>query len=115
MFVSLRSLHHHGHDTGRVVPINPQFLNYVRHEPVGVVGSIIPWNLPLIALAAKLGPALTTGNTVVLKTAEQTPLSALRVGMCGYADPSAFKRVYFINGSMVTLVLKANHEPCWHS
>jgi len=65
--------------TGRHIPIGKDFLCYTRHEAVGVVGSIIPWNLPLIACAAKLGPALTTGNTVVMKSAEQTPLSALRL------------------------------------
>lgn len=65
---------------GRQIPMNGDFLCYTRHEPVGVVGAIIPWNLPLIALAAKVGPALTCGNTVVLKPAEQTPLTALRVG-----------------------------------
>lgn len=53
---------------------------YTRHEPVGVVGQIIPWNFPLLMQAWKLAPALATGNTVVMKTAEQTPLSALRVG-----------------------------------
>eukprot|EP01100_Stratorugosa_tubuloviscum_P006432 TRINITY_DN277_c0_g1_i2.p1 TRINITY_DN277_c0_g1~~TRINITY_DN277_c0_g1_i2.p1 ORF type:complete len:528 (+),score=274.24 TRINITY_DN277_c0_g1_i2:78-1661(+) len=54
--------------------------SYTRHEPVGVVGQIIPWNFPLLMQAWKLGPALATGCTVVLKPAEQTPLTALRVG-----------------------------------
>jgi len=53
---------------------------YTRHEPVGVVGQIIPWNFPLLMQAWKLGPALAAGCTVVLKPAEQTPLTALRVG-----------------------------------
>jgi phenylacetaldehyde dehydrogenase len=52
---------------------------YTTREPVGVVGQIIPWNFPLLMAAWKLGPALATGNTVVLKPAEQTPLSALRL------------------------------------
>lgn len=65
---------------GKQVPMGQDFLCYTRHEPVGVVGAIVPWNLPLIAAAAKLGPALTCGNTVVLKAAEQTPLTALRLG-----------------------------------
>lgn len=52
---------------------------YTRREPVGVVGAIIPWNFPLLMCGYKLGPALATGNTVVLKPAEQTPLSALRL------------------------------------
>ena len=51
-----------------------------RKEPIGVVGQIIPWNFPLLMAAWKLGPALATGCTVVLKPAEQTPLSALRLG-----------------------------------
>jgi acyl-CoA reductase-like NAD-dependent aldehyde dehydrogenase len=55
-------------------------LNYTLREPVGVVGQIIPWNFPLLMAAWKLGVALACGNTVVLKPAEQTPLSALRLG-----------------------------------
>jgi len=57
-----------------------EFHAYTLREPVGVVGQIIPWNFPLVMVAWKLGPALATGCTVVLKPAEQTPLSALRVG-----------------------------------
>src|SRR5438270_10341349 len=55
-------------------------LCYTRKEPVGVCGQIIPWNFPLLMAAWKIGPALATGCTVVLKPAEQTPLSALRLG-----------------------------------
>jgi phenylacetaldehyde dehydrogenase len=64
------------------VPFAPgaRFLNYTLREPVGVVGQIIPWNFPLLMMAWKLGPALAAGCTVVLKPAEQTPLSALRLG-----------------------------------
>ncbi len=64
------------------VPYMPgaEFHSYTLHEPVGVVGQIIPWNFPLLMAAWKLGPALTCGCTVVLKPAEQTPLSALRLG-----------------------------------
>ncbi|MBV6624892.1 MAG: aldehyde dehydrogenase family protein [Rivularia sp. (in: Bacteria)] len=65
---------------GKTIPINGPYLCYTRHEPVGVVGQIIPWNFPLLMQAWKLSPALATGNVVVMKTAEQTPLSALRVG-----------------------------------
>src|SRR5688500_12876181 len=65
---------------GKTIPINGPFFCYTRHEPVGVVGQIIPWNFPLLMQAWKLGPALATGCTVVMKPAEQTPLSALRVG-----------------------------------
>lgn len=64
------------------VPYTPgaQYLTYTLREPIGVVGQIIPWNFPLLMAAWKLGPALATGCTVVLKPAEQTPLSALRLG-----------------------------------
>jgi phenylacetaldehyde dehydrogenase len=63
------------------VPYMPgaNFHSYTLREPVGVVGQIIPWNFPLLMAAWKLAPALTTGNTVVLKPAEQTPLTALRL------------------------------------
>jgi phenylacetaldehyde dehydrogenase len=63
------------------VPYMPgaNFHSYTLREPVGVVGQIIPWNFPLLMAAWKLGPALATGNCVVLKPAEQTPLSALRL------------------------------------
>src|SRR4030081_2862731 len=57
-----------------------KYLAYTLREPVGVVGQIIPWNFPLLMAAWKLGPALATGCTVILKPAEQTPLSALRLG-----------------------------------
>jgi phenylacetaldehyde dehydrogenase len=64
------------------VPYAPgaMFHTYTAKEPVGVVGQIIPWNFPLLMAAWKLGPALATGCTVILKPAEQTPLSALRLG-----------------------------------
>ncbi len=64
------------------VPYTPgaRYLAYTIREPVGVVGQIIPWNFPLLMAAWKLGPALAAGCTVVLKPAEQTPLSALRLG-----------------------------------
>ena len=65
---------------GKTIPINGPYFCYTRHEPLGVVGQIIPWNFPLLMQAWKLGPALAAGCTVVLKPAEQTPLSALRVG-----------------------------------
>jgi aldehyde dehydrogenase (NAD+) len=65
---------------GKTIPINGPFFCYTRHEPVGVCGQIIPWNFPLLMQAWKLGPALAAGCTVVMKPAEQTPLSALRVG-----------------------------------
>ena len=63
------------------VPYMPgaNFHSYTLREPIGVVGQIIPWNFPLLMAAWKLGPALATGNCVVLKPAEQTPLTALRL------------------------------------
>ncbi len=65
---------------GETIPVNGNFLNYTLREPVGVVGQIIPWNFPLLMAAWKLGPALAMGCTVVLKPAEQTPLTALKLG-----------------------------------
>ena len=65
---------------GRTIPINGPYFCYTRHEPVGVCGQIIPWNFPLLMQAWKWAPALAAGCTSVLKPAEQTPLSALRVG-----------------------------------
>lgn len=65
---------------GKVAPTAGDFQAIVYKEPLGVVGQIIPWNFPILMLAWKIGPALCAGNTVVVKVAEQTPLSALRVG-----------------------------------
>ncbi|KAH0536401.1 Aldehyde dehydrogenase [Glutinoglossum americanum] len=62
---------------GKVIETDSNRFNYTRQEPIGVCGQIIPWNFPLLMWAWKIGPAVATGNTVVLKTAEQTPLSAL--------------------------------------
>ena len=72
----------HGNTFPVSVPYAPgaRFFSYTLREPIGVVGQIIPWNFPLLMAAWKLGPALATGCTVVLKPAEQTPLSALRLG-----------------------------------
>ncbi|TFY75046.1 hypothetical protein EWM64_g8968, partial [Hericium alpestre] len=64
---------------GKVIETSEDKLAYTRHEPVGVCGQIIPWNFPLMMMAWKLGPALATGNTVVLKPSEFTPLTALRI------------------------------------
>ena len=66
---------------GQTFPISfpGEYLTYTLREPIGVVGQIIPWNFPLLMAAWKLGPALAAGNTVVLKLAEQTPLSGLRL------------------------------------
>jgi len=64
---------------GKTIPLDGKFLCYTRHEPVGVCGQIIPWNFPLLMQAWKLGPALAMGNCVVMKLAEQTPLTGLYV------------------------------------
>jgi gamma-glutamyl-gamma-aminobutyraldehyde dehydrogenase len=63
-----------------VAPTGPQDLALIRREPLGVVGAIVPWNYPLIISCWKVGPALLTGNSVVLKPAEQSPLSGIRLG-----------------------------------
>lgn len=62
---------------GQTIPVSGHYLNYTRHEPVGVVGQIIPWNYPINMVSWKIAPALAAGCTIVLKPAEQTPLSAL--------------------------------------
>ncbi|CAL7939282.1 unnamed protein product [Xylocopa violacea] len=64
---------------GKTIPADGNFFAYTRHEPVGVCGQIIPWNFPILMMTWKLGPALATGNVVVLKPAEQTPLTALYI------------------------------------
>src|SRR5438876_1999722 len=75
---------------GKTIPVEGPFFCYTRHEPVGVVGQIIPWNFPLLMQAWKWAPALAAGCTTVLKPAEQTPLTALRVAQlaqeAGYPD-----------------------------
>ncbi len=71
---------------GNTIPLShvtapgAKYFAYTLHEPIGVVGQIIPWNFPLLMAAWKLAPALSVGCTIVLKPAEQTPLSALRLG-----------------------------------
>lgn len=65
---------------GQTIPVAGNYFNYTRHEPIGVVGQIIPWNFPLLMAAWKLGAALATGCTIVLKPATQTPLTALYLG-----------------------------------
>lgn len=65
---------------GETIPVSGDFLNYTLREPMGVVGQIIPWNFPMLMATWKLAPALAAGNCCVLKPAEQTPLTALRLG-----------------------------------
>ena len=64
---------------GTLPPVEAGFLNYVQHAPVGVVGAVVPWNFPLMFTSWKMGPALSAGNTVVMKPSELTPLSTLRL------------------------------------
>lgn len=65
---------------GDTIPVRGDYFCYTRREPVGVCGQIIPWNFPILMVAWKWGPALATGNTIVMKPAEQTPLTCLRLG-----------------------------------
>lgn len=65
---------------GEVGPCYPGRFSYAVHEPLGVVGAIVPWNFPLLMAMWKVGPALAMGNSVVLKPAEQSPLTAIRLG-----------------------------------
>ncbi|KAL8568699.1 Aldehyde dehydrogenase X, mitochondrial [Nucella lapillus] len=62
---------------GKTIPINGDFMCYTRHEPVGICGQIIPWNYPVAMFVWKLAPALAAGNVVIIKPAEQTPLTAV--------------------------------------
>jgi aldehyde dehydrogenase (NAD+) len=64
---------------GGTIPVRGNFLSYTLRQPVGVIGQIIPWNFPLLMLAWKWGPALACGNTVIMKLAEQTPLTGMRM------------------------------------
>ena len=64
---------------GQTIPIRGKYFTYTRREPVGVVGQIIPWNFPMLMTAWKWGPALAAGCTIVMKPAEQTPLTCLRM------------------------------------
>jgi len=82
--LSVNTLRHYAGWTdkihGETIPVDgSNFMTFTRKEPVGVIGAIIPWNFPIFMLVAKLGPALATGCTVVLKPAEQTPLTALYI------------------------------------
>jgi len=66
---------------GSTIPVaNGSFHAYTLHEPIGVIGQVTPWNFPLLMMAWKTAPALAMGNTVVLKSSEQTPLTSLRAG-----------------------------------
>jgi aldehyde dehydrogenase (NAD+) len=64
---------------GQTIPVRGNYFTYTRREPVGVAGQIIPWNFPMLMVAWKWGPALAAGCTIVMKPAEQTPLTCLRM------------------------------------
>jgi betaine-aldehyde dehydrogenase len=64
---------------GETIPVEAGFLNYTLREPVGVVGQVVPWNFPLMFTSWKMAPALAAGNTIVMKPAEVTPLSSLKI------------------------------------
>ncbi|KAF7325153.1 Aldehyde dehydrogenase [Mycena kentingensis (nom. inval.)] len=88
---------------GKTIEIDDSRFAYTRHEPFGVVGQIIPWNFPLLMLAWKVGPALATGNCIVLKPSEMTPLSALK--FCDLVTEAGFPPgvVNIINGYGTTV------------
>lgn len=65
---------------GEVAPAAPNRFSFVEHEPLGVIGAIVPWNFPLLMAMWKIAPALAMGNSVVLKPAEQSPMTALKIG-----------------------------------
>uniref|UniRef100_A0A0N4Z7K1 Aldedh domain-containing protein n=1 Tax=Parastrongyloides trichosuri TaxID=131310 RepID=A0A0N4Z7K1_PARTI len=65
---------------GKTIPVDGDFFTYTRHEAIGVCGAIIPWNFPLLMAIFKIAPAVATGNTVVLKVSEETPLTGLHLG-----------------------------------
>jgi len=64
---------------GETIPVEEGFLNYTLREPVGIVGQVVPWNFPLMFTSWKMAPALAAGNCIVMKPAEITPLSSLRI------------------------------------
>ncbi|KAF7378153.1 Aldehyde dehydrogenase [Mycena sanguinolenta] len=74
--------------SGQTIETDEKKLVYTRHEPIGVVGQIIPWNFPLLMFSWKVAPALATGNTIVLKPSEFTPLTAIR--MCSLIKEAGF-------------------------
>jgi aldehyde dehydrogenase (NAD+) len=66
--------------TGETIPVKGNYLTYTLREPLGVIGAIVPWNFPLLLASWKVGPALATGNTMILKPAPGTPLTAMALG-----------------------------------
>ena len=62
-----------------MAPYRPDSVSLITREPIGVVAAVVPWNYPLMMASWKLGPALATGNSIIVKPAEQSPLTALRI------------------------------------
>jgi aldehyde dehydrogenase (NAD+) len=95
---------------GDVNAVSPNFFSYTLKEPAGVVGQIIPWNFPMLMAAWKLGPALATGCTVVLKPAEQTPLTAIELGklICEAGFPAGV--VNIVTGAGETGAALSSHK-----
>ena len=91
---------------GDQIPVEPGFLNYVKREPLGVVGQVVPWNFPLMFTSWKMGPALAAGNTVVMKPSELTPLSTLKIA-------ELMAEVGFPPG-VVNIVPGYGHAECTH-
>lgn len=98
---------------GETIPVSiPNMFTYTLREPVGVVGQIIPWNFPLQMASWKLAPALACGNTVILKPAEQTPLTALRLGelICEAGFPEGVVNIVPGFGETAGAALAAHHD-----
>jgi len=94
---------------GKVFPSEPQLYNYSIREPYGVVAGIVPWNYPLLNSCIKLAPALAAGNTVVLKMAEQTPLSTVELGKICLEAGIPPGVVNVVNGGPETGAILAHH------
>ena len=77
---------------GETIPVKGNYLTYTLREPIGVVAAIVPWNFPLLLAAWKVAPALACGNTVILKPASQTPLTALALGEIAMRGRAARRR-----------------------
>ena len=98
---------------GDTVPVRGPFLNYTLREPIGVIAAITPWNFPLLLASWKIAPALAAGNTVVLKPAQLTSLSALRLGeICQEAGlPDGALNI--LTGSGKVLAARSSRIPAW--
>ena len=84
---------------GETIPVKGNYLTYTLREPIGVVAAIVPWNFPLLLAVWKVAPALACGNTVVLKPASQTPLTALALGEIAVEVGIAARRAQRPDGS----------------